>query len=290
MIEFDAEKHQYTLDGKPLISVTQLMRKHGLAPDYSGVSEEVLKRAADRGTLIHKEIEEYNKTGAIGFTAEAAAFADYIRKNDLCVEASEMRVYNDICAGTVDLVIGNREGVQIIADIKTTATLNVEAVSWQLSIYNYLMNNPNDFAQAFHFDSDGNLKVIQIPFKPWEEVDRLMKCERDGVLYRQDVSDLITSQQVAAIQEAERIIAEAEKAKKEAEARIADVKNALMAEMEKRALKTFETDRIKITYVLPSTRTTIDSARLKKEMPEIAEKFSKTTETSASVRITLKGE
>lgn len=58
---FNKENHTYTLDGKILISVTQLMRKHGLAPDYSGVNEVVLQRKAERGTLIHEEIERYIK-------------------------------------------------------------------------------------------------------------------------------------------------------------------------------------------------------------------------------------
>ena len=59
MLIFNEDKHEYTLDGKKLISVTQLMSKYGLAPDYSNVDPEVLKRKAQRGTLIHKEIEDY---------------------------------------------------------------------------------------------------------------------------------------------------------------------------------------------------------------------------------------
>lgn len=41
----------------------------------------------------------------------------------------------------------------------------------------------------------------------------------------------------------------------------------------------------KLTYVSPSTRTSIDSKKLKEEEPEIAKKFSKSTLVSASVRI-----
>lgn len=287
MIEFDAKNHQYTLDGRPLISVTQLMKKHGLAPDYSGINADVLERAAERGTLVHKEIEEYVKNGTAGFTNEMADFADYVENNGITVQESEITVHNDICAGTIDLVMEDGTDL-IIADIKTTATLNTEAVSWQLSIYAELFERKPDRAQAFHFSRDGALKVIDIPFKPREEVDRLFECEREGKPYQQAL-DIITPQQVAAIEAAEQIIAEAEAEKKAAEDRIAEIKAALMAEMEKRALKTFETDRLKITYVLPSTRTTIDSARLKKERPEIAVEYSKTSQTSASVRITLKG-
>ena len=48
MIRFDAEKHEYFDGEKRLISVTQLLRKHGLAPDYSGVSDAVLNAKAER--------------------------------------------------------------------------------------------------------------------------------------------------------------------------------------------------------------------------------------------------
>ena len=41
----------------------------------------------------------------------------------------------------------------------------------------------------------------------------------------------------------------------------------------------------KLTYVSPSTRTSLDSKKLKEEEPEIAKKFTKTTKVSATVRI-----
>ena len=291
MLEFDKTDHQYRLDGRPLISVTQLMKKHGLAPDYSGIDPAVLERAAERGTLVHKEIEDYIKHGAAGFTKEFVDFADYLDNCDLTAKASEETVNNDICAGTIDLLMENDCGDKIIADIKTTATLNIEAVSWQLSIYNALLGYPCNYAEAFHFGKDGALKVVGVAFKPKEEIERLFQCEREGTIYQQaDALDIITSQQVAAIEAAEQIIAQAEAEKRAAEDKIAEIKVALLSEMEKRAVKTVETDRVKITYVLPQTRTTIDSARLKKERPEIAEEYSKTTQIGASVRLTLKKE
>ena len=82
MIRFDEKTHQYFLNDKELIGVTRLMRKHGLAPDYTAVRSDVLNAAAERGTLIHEEIEEYNKTGEIGFTTECANFAKFIKEND----------------------------------------------------------------------------------------------------------------------------------------------------------------------------------------------------------------
>ena len=42
---------------------------------------------------------------------------------------------------------------------------------------------------------------------------------------------------------------------------------------------------VKATYVSPSTRTSIDSKKLKEEEPELAKKFTKTSNVSATVRL-----
>lgn len=289
MIEFREATHEYFNDGKKLISVTQLMRKHGLAPDYSMVNQAVLTAKAERGTLIHKEIEDFIKKGEIGFTSELSAFRDYIWANAVTVAQSETIVFNDIVAGTADLVLVSSSGEAIIADIKTTATLHKESVSWQLSIYAKLMEYfPITKGQAFHFDADGNLEVVDIPLKPMIEVERLLDCERNGIEYRQALT--VSDNTLARLYDIEAYIKECEERKKKAEEDAKELRNALLEAMEKGAVKTFENDNIRITYVAPSTRSTIDSARLKKDLPEIAEKYQKQTSVKASLKITLKGE
>lgn len=42
---------------------------------------------------------------------------------------------------------------------------------------------------------------------------------------------------------------------------------------------------VKLTYISPSTRSSIDSKKLKEEEPELAKKFTKISKVSASVRI-----
>lgn len=66
------------------------------------------------------------------------------------------------------------------------------------------------------------------------------------------------------------------------------MRSQLQAAMEKYGVKTFETDEVKFTYVAPTTRTTIDSAKLKKDLPDVAAQYSKTSPVSASVKITVK--
>ena len=57
---FEPLTHVYLLGDKELIGVTALMEKHGLGADYSGISQDVLEKAAAEGTAIHKEIEDYD--------------------------------------------------------------------------------------------------------------------------------------------------------------------------------------------------------------------------------------
>ena len=79
-------------------------------------------------------------------------------------------------------------------------------------------------------------------------------------------------------------------AMKKAEAEFKEVYEPLKAEV----IKLHETQNLpknvivggaKLTYVSPSTRSTIDSKKLKEEEPEIAKKFTKTSQVGATVRI-----
>mgnify|MGYP007102645490 FL=1 len=45
---------------------------------------------------------------------------------------------------------------------------------------------------------------------------------------------------------------------------------------------------LKVVYVAPTTKTTIDSKALKKDKPDIYEQYRKTSNVKASVRITVK--
>lgn len=67
------------------------------------------------------------------------------------------------------------------------------------------------------------------------------------------------------------------------------LKKKLVEAMEIYGVRAFENDLIKMTYVAPTIRSTIDSARLKADHPDIAEQYTKTSPVSASVRVTLKG-
>jgi uncharacterized protein YutD len=66
------------------------------------------------------------------------------------------------------------------------------------------------------------------------------------------------------------------------------LKQYLIAEMEKGALKSLENDFVKVTYVAPSERESIDKDKLKEKYPDIYEEYRKVSPVGASVRIKIK--
>lgn len=69
-----------------------------------------------------------------------------------------------------------------------------------------------------------------------------------------------------------------------------DLKEALLQAMEKHNIKKWDNEVMTITYTAPTTRTSIDSAKLKKDLPDVFNEYSKTSNVKSSIRIKLKGE
>ena len=75
---------------------------------------------------------------------------------------------------------------------------------------------------------------------------------------------------------------------KELEQKVSDMREVIKAAMEQYGVKSFENDDIKITYIAPTERKTLDSTRLKKEHPEIAEAYQKVSQVKATVKVEVK--
>ena len=91
-------------------------------------------------------------------------------------------------------------------------------------------------------------------------------------------------QQLAVLQQ----IADLVTAKKQIEAKEKELKDKLKEAMERCSIKKFDSDILKITYIAATTATSIDSAKLKKKYPAIAEECSKTSKKSAYIKVEVK--
>ena len=289
MLNFNEETHTYTNEeGKVLVSVTTLLKWAGISPNYDNVREDILKAKAERGTLIHKEIEDYVKKGEVGFTAELQSFIKYITENDIEVLASEKMVNNDDVAGTIDLIVRYRKNGKVkYVDLKTTSTTYKNSVSWQLSIYKDLDNEyPDAELEVWHFLADGDLEVKEIDEIEKEAILNLYEAYKNGT----DFKVAISNSDLAELYEAEKIIAYFENEKTKAETNAKKVREKIIDSMKKMGLTKFENDKIIISYIAPTTAETFDSVKFKAENPEEYKKWVRTTTKKEQVRIKLKGE
>ena len=83
-------------------------------------------------------------------------------------------------------------------------------------------------------------------------------------------------------------IADIASKKKELDEQDKEMRKQLESAMEQYGVKSFENKLVKITYVDPTTKTTVDSAKLKKNYPDIYTECSKVSNVKGSVRITVK--
>jgi len=286
MVNFNEETHTYTLDNKELISVTQLLKLAGVSTDYSFVNNEVMRKASERGTLIHKEIEEYIKNGEVGFTEELFAFIDYLKENDLEPIASELLVNDDEVAGTIDLILKNRKTGKIeLDDIKTTSSVNKDYVSWQTSMYSHLYGKQVDKLKCLHLKGD-KLKAIELINKTPEQIASLYQLLKDGTPLENSLVGV--DSELAELYETEKLIQAIEQQKKDIEETAKQMRSAIVEKMKEQGLTKFENDKIIISYIAPTTAQIVDSKKLKEEYKEVYEKCLKDSVKSEQIRIKLK--
>ena len=141
MIEFDEQKHIYTVDGIETVSVTRIVSQ--IFPrKYEGVSEEVLKKAADYGTSVHTALQNYieNRSDDYKYDLLLNGINYDVLEKENCIEPvslEEMVAYvGDVplYAGRYDM-FANVNGKKTIIDFKTTSRCDGDMLSWQLSMY-----------------------------------------------------------------------------------------------------------------------------------------------------------
>jgi regulator of replication initiation timing len=292
---FDDISHTYILDGKQLLGVTSLMKKHGLSTDYSGVPSVFLQKAASRGTAIHEAISEYIKTGRFtpnpldpdGLNEERVRAVNEYKKTGLNAIESEFLISDEkLVASSIDIIIEDYS----LVDIKTTNVLDKHQLAWQLSIYKYLFEKQVGITvpslYGLHIKRNGHNLVPITPILKCE-VERLFECERNGVLY----TPLDLAESEAHLKELfslEMAIANIEDAVASAKARRDEFRERLYNLMEEKSILKLENENMKITRIFPTTRKGVDSKMLSENYPDIYQKVIKETNVKGSIKITLK--
>jgi len=137
-LEYDDETHTYLYEGLILPSITQIL-KIRFGNKYDGIDTNILNRASQKGTEIHRAIENLCKTGEIEDYKEVKNFLFLKKHYKFEVIDNELPVvlFDDdipIACGRLDLVLEINNGLYL-ADIKRTSSLDKEYLGFQLNLY-----------------------------------------------------------------------------------------------------------------------------------------------------------
>lgn len=299
MVVFDQEHHTYSLTGKPLHGITPFI-KWAYPLTYSDIPEDVLNKAAERGSLIHEQCELADSLGITPTIQEALAYLEIKKQKGLETLANEYLVSdNKDIASSIDVVFKDYS----LADIKCTSQIHVPNVTLQLSIYAYLfeLNNKDVKAGKLYViwlpkTQYGQPKLMELKRIPTVKVKKVIKTYLAGGA-RDDVADILDAgvprtltgdklpQQVIDAQSKLIAFETQIKTLKEQEEQL---KAGLLDLMKQYNVKKWETDKISMTYVKTDEKEIFDYTRYEKEHPDVIKEYSKMKKGSESIRIKIK--
>lgn len=285
-VRFDEEAHEYWLGDKQLSGITGIIKAMCFPDEYKDVPPEVLRKAAERGSAVHKDIELIDECPLLQpLTEEGKNYQKLKEKYGLVTLANEYVVSDESrIASCIDLVF---EG-GILGDIKTVSKLNTEYVSWQLSIYAWLFERQNPDIKinrliAIHLR--GKIaRVIDVERKPTEVVEKLISDYFSGLIPEQ--TETISDVPAEILSAREQLISLLHQ-QKEIESQVSDFKSRMLALMEEQGVLKWEMEGLKVAYVAPTTKEIFDSKSFRADNEELYNKYVKTSQVKSSIRITL---
>lgn len=187
-VVFNEIDHTYTYLGTRLTGVTSMLSRTIFKDKYKGIPAEVLAKAADYGHNIHEQIEIVD---SMGVTSDTPAVQDYLRirnENGLIPVANEYLISDDeYMASSIDVLYGVEDEPTLVdlTDIKTTSKLDMEYLSWQLSIYAFLFERQNPHLKVRRLlamwlpkPQYGRSALVEVLRKPKEAIEVLIKWDK----------------------------------------------------------------------------------------------------------------
>lgn len=299
--------HHYILGLNELTGVTTILKDVIYRDKYTGIDEAVLRNAADRGTAIHEAVQAYMMGVDYEldpylqpYELDARVAWDAWTNNPACAglvaEAVEYLVSDcKEIASKIDVVRQVGEGKYAIADIKTTYEVDIEYVSWQLSVYKYLFErqNPNSEVvqmQVFWYNRREKMwRLDDIPDKGTAEVERLLDAWRKGEFWGMPMP--ADTEYPAPLLNIGQMYAEMEQAVKDATAKRDEFRDRMLAAMTDAGIEQVKAEGFTCSLVGESERKGFDYKRMIKENPDLADLFGEyetITKVKPSIRIILK--
>lgn len=167
---FDHATHTYRWNGVIVPSVTQALKAGGVI-DYSMIPQDVLQRAAIRGTAVHKacELWDFDKLDESTLDAEVGAYLEgykaFLRDTGFQPARIEQRIFHPqyIYAGTLDRT-GTLNGQLIVLDFKTGIMLDGHRA--QLAAYTMALPMPRRYRRfGLQLTAEGGYRVHEFPIR-----------------------------------------------------------------------------------------------------------------------------
>lgn len=299
-VHFDELTHTYELDGRMLSGITPVVG--WLFPEtYKDIPEAVLAKAAEYGTMVHKQIELADTLG-VDTDENARIYMEMRRLAGCIILRNEYLVTDgDKYASSIDLVMADATGV-VLGDIKTTSQLHRDNVRVQLSLYAYLFELMNPSAKVT------KLVAVWLP-KPqygrpeWVKLDRipsglcewLLKAYDNGADPAPWRAEIGMPMPVKAddtlpvdIREVEKEIANIEEQAKQLKAKSEELRAGLLRVFEENNVKKYDGEFLTITRKEASTREDFDKKAFQQAHPDMYAKFVKKINVKSSLLIKVK--
>ena len=179
-IDFDAEKHEYFVDGAKVPSVSEILAPLS-AERYAGLNPAMLRAAAARGTAVHEACEmiDYGAEPEVepDIVGYVNAYYDFLQTYRPSWEMIERIVCgckglrsetgDAIFCGTLDR-FGKINGRAAVVDIKTYASLTTDSLivaSCQTSMYKAAIWETATMTAdryVLHLKKDGNWRLVDL--------------------------------------------------------------------------------------------------------------------------------
>jgi len=292
-VVFNQESHTYHLGDKQLGGITPIVK--WMFPDtYGNVSQDVLEKAAERGSFIHENIELADSLGVT--TRQCPEALEYVKLRDewglKALENEYLITDGKDLASSIDIVFDDLS----LADIKCTSKVHVDNVRLQLSIYAYLFEKMNKGLKAKRLlvvwlpkEQYGKPKIIEVERIKTADIKKILTAYLAGepntaflpLFGQKNELQVVGKDVLLQIDTVERQMAELAKKQKE-------LRETLRTAMELNGVTKWETDYFKVSLGKDGTSTKFDAKRYQSEHPDLCAPYMVETATKGRFTFTLK--
>lgn len=183
-LEFIEEGHLYLYKGVIIPSVSNILAF--IFPNkYKDIPQEILNAKAEYGSLVHelveqlengKTIEELKQEYEFNYIVEASLEQHLKLKKEYEIETikqEEMICYKGLYVGRYDSEAMIKGDLSLV-DRKTTAELDEEYLSWQLSYYEMAKGKKYKKLYAEWLPKRGLGKLVEVKRKPKKELIEML--------------------------------------------------------------------------------------------------------------------